>query len=550
MADFKSEENPFAEPVASSSASSSSASSSDEKKKQRPTITIRSRTDSASSSSSLSIKTPRIARFAEATSVNSPIGPTLAGRNPFAGAPIITTRHLAPVAQPSDIGFGYVSASEREKHTSIEVPLTPMSPLRSALKPPGTPGRFLDPRSPTFHEEVNLEKAEESTDKQNATDLKVKIRVRMAKMMLRGVNFSCSLIVLSMLSATFTIFNATKDIPPRSSLPPWAPSQKIWPQVTLLVIACVSLFLSLCVFYAYWKGGHRRAQKAAVYYTMFAFGFFAFNTVMWIIAAAVLHGSKANGNGKDMWGWSCNKNTRATLFQDEVNYALVCRLQNWGLICALIEILVEIITITIYGVVAYRIFSKRRLHKSMNNRERARSDLYLAQLRSQSAPNTPGFAAKNSAVVSSFPKELHDDDNDDDQITTTAGESTIEYYNKSIDAHTQFVDRRVSFSRPGKPTFQLQAPPVRVQHATPILEQPEHFDSFPPPQQHQQQQRMSTASPPPPQPSERVIEHMDAAPGEQTYEAVPIPGANYLQSPRREPQGGFASLMAQGQAPR
>ena len=136
--------------------------------KKGPQVTVRPRT--SSSSSTLSIKTPRTARFAEATSVNSPIGPTLNSRNPFAGLPIITT-HLAPQPQPSDIGFGYMSQSDRLKHTSIEVPLTPRSPMKSALKPPGTPGRFIDPRSPTFQEEVVLEKEELKTEKQNAADL-------------------------------------------------------------------------------------------------------------------------------------------------------------------------------------------------------------------------------------------------------------------------------------------------------------------------------------------------------------------------------------------
>ena len=81
------------------------------------------------------------------------------------------TTHLAPQPQPSDVGFGYLSQSEMTKHSSIEVPLTPRSPMKSALKPPGTPGRFLDPRSPTFQEEQVLEKEEEKTEKQNAVDL-------------------------------------------------------------------------------------------------------------------------------------------------------------------------------------------------------------------------------------------------------------------------------------------------------------------------------------------------------------------------------------------
>lgn len=129
---------------------------------------------SSSSSLTRSIKTPRAARFAEATSVNSPIGPSVTGRSPFADPPVQTTTYLMPQPQPSDVGFGYVSENQPSKHSSyvgVEVPLTPSSPLKSALKPPGTPARFANPLSPTFREEQILEKQEQKTEKENAADL-------------------------------------------------------------------------------------------------------------------------------------------------------------------------------------------------------------------------------------------------------------------------------------------------------------------------------------------------------------------------------------------
>ena len=261
--------------------------------------------------------------------MNSPIDRATSEKNPFVDPPAPTTRHLMAQPQPSDVGFGYVSDNNASKHASfagVEVPLTPASPLKSALKVPGTPGR-LNPLSPTFHEEQILEKREEDTEKENAKDLKIKTRVRMAKMCLRGTNFSCSLIVLSMLSTTFNIFNNSKSLANRGNLPVWAQGTQTWPQITLLVIACVSLTCSLIVFYAYWKGGHKRAQKAAIYYTFFAIAFFTFNTIMWIIGVAVLNESKRNGGGNDMWGWSCKDGKRKSLFQQDVDYALVCRLQ-------------------------------------------------------------------------------------------------------------------------------------------------------------------------------------------------------------------------------
>ena len=130
-----------------------------------------------------------------------------------------------------------------------------------------------------------------------------------------------------MLSTTFSIFNASRAIPPRNGLPPWAQGTVKWPAITLLVISCVSLVASVIVFYGYFRGGHRRAEKVAVYYTTFAVGFFLFSIVMWGIGAGVLQQGRAHSGGSDIWGWSCKENPRKDIFQNEVNYDLVCRLQ-------------------------------------------------------------------------------------------------------------------------------------------------------------------------------------------------------------------------------
>lgn len=85
--------------------------------------------------------------------------------------------------------------------------------------------------------------------------------------------------------------------------------------------------MSVGILYAYWRGGHRRAEKAAIYYTVFAIGFFIFSIVMWAMGAAILNESKKNGDSKDMWGWACKDGKRKDLFEEDVDYALVCRLQ-------------------------------------------------------------------------------------------------------------------------------------------------------------------------------------------------------------------------------
>lgn len=142
---------------------------SDPEKKVPPQIVVTTRPrassgDSVATRTSLkppSLRSPRAARFAEATAVHSPIEPR--------------SNHFMAQPQVSDVGFGYVN----NKHESVEMPDTdhndypPMkSPLKSAMKTPGAPPRDLgNMLSPTFKEEDQLEKQEALTDKEQAKDL-------------------------------------------------------------------------------------------------------------------------------------------------------------------------------------------------------------------------------------------------------------------------------------------------------------------------------------------------------------------------------------------
>lgn len=140
------------------------ASSSNEARKDT-TITI-TRTDTSESNPSL--KSPRTPRFAEATSVISPIDPPDTAKLP---ATARSTQFLQPVAQPADVGFGYI---QNEKHTSqsrsVEVPFTPASPLKSAMRTPGAPPKSAM-FSPTWDEEAMLEKQEALTEVEQAKDV-------------------------------------------------------------------------------------------------------------------------------------------------------------------------------------------------------------------------------------------------------------------------------------------------------------------------------------------------------------------------------------------
>lgn len=292
--------------------------------KNRPTPLTRNLTSASSSSDeSLSLKVPRTPRFAEATTVYSPIDASEKGRSPFADPP----QNKMAQSNPSDVGFGYISENTAPRHVEIQV--GPASPgLKSAMKVPGTPGRKFDnPLSPTFREEQVLEKHEQMTEKEQAKDLKVKTRVRMVKMLLRSVNFSCSLIVLALVATTLHIFLSTKNLAAKSNLPVWAKNTQTWPQYVVLACACISLAFCIMVFWSYYRGGHRRAEKTAVYYTIFAVGFFIFSIIMWAVAAGVLQGTRSNSGNQDIWGWSCVDNKRRDLYSEDVDYELVCRVQ-------------------------------------------------------------------------------------------------------------------------------------------------------------------------------------------------------------------------------
>ncbi len=162
--------------------------------------------------------------------------------------------------------------------------------------------------------------------------------------------------------------------------------------------------------------------------------------------------------------------------------------------------------IAIYAFVFYRYWSKRRLRKTMDLRDKARSDLYLAQLRSQSAPNTPGFGGPMSPRFG--PK--------------TGGDSFSEA-EKGQSPTTQFAT--ASPSSTSKP-FKLQPPPIKVHQASPKMSS-DGFDE-----------------------ADRVVEqplHSPAAPGEQQYASVPIPGsyASPLASPSFAPQSAVGPLPGQ-----
>ncbi|KAH9427424.1 hypothetical protein MCOR02_012056 [Pyricularia oryzae] len=137
---------------------------------------------------------------------------------------------------------------------------------------------------------------------------KIKVEVRMAKFGLRGVSFSCSLIVVAMMSTVLTMFDATKV-----------------------------------------HQGASHAQRHArlvrddepVAADLDPHGL----VPGWIATAASFQHQRNINNNKDMWGWSWDQTPRAETFEDDVNYSLLCRLQDWTSVCIIIEIVVDVVTV-------------------------------------------------------------------------------------------------------------------------------------------------------------------------------------------------------------
>lgn len=130
---------------------------------------VTTRSIRTNSSSSITLNNPRKARFAEATSVLSPASGPGEHKSPFRDP-----KMAEDGPKPSDVGFGYIADNEpREQYATIRPDNSAATgqPLKSALKTPGTASRLLNPLSPTFREEVQLEKQEESTEKEQAKDL-------------------------------------------------------------------------------------------------------------------------------------------------------------------------------------------------------------------------------------------------------------------------------------------------------------------------------------------------------------------------------------------
>ena len=133
----------------------------------------------------------------------------------------------------------------------------------------------------------------------------------------------------------------------------------------------------------------------------------------------------------------------------------------------------------------------------MAARDRARSDLYLAQLKLQSAPNTPGLPGGMLSPRDGGWRPPQGFDSYNEHRQMELGEAGF----NEKDEGTRYVtinERKIAEPKP----FTLMAPPSKPKSK---------FDN--------------AAQSPVEEPAETVRDHVEAAPGEAQYATVAIPGA-------------------------
>ncbi|KAJ5472061.1 hypothetical protein N7539_008630 [Penicillium diatomitis] len=114
-----------------------------------------------------------------------------------------------------------------------------------------------------------------------------------------------------------------------------------------------SLSTCLTVFWGYWKGAHRQAEKITIYDTIFSIGFFAFHFIMWIIATSIDPNNKVTSNGEDIWDWFCTANTWKQLLSHTISCTRLCRLQKRDSFSIAIGIVINLVVLLVYGIGAY-----------------------------------------------------------------------------------------------------------------------------------------------------------------------------------------------------
>ncbi|KAF8540696.1 hypothetical protein BDD12DRAFT_832417 [Trichophaea hybrida] len=240
--------------------------------------------------------------------------------------------------------------------TSTDYSLTSLIPqLKAADTTMATyPPVYSSPTSPEFVPPEGLQKQ----------DLTLKLWIRILKLISRILSLACSGVVIGLSITSFQIFLSTRHLAPIDGFVPWARNTPLWPQILTLIIAIISFIAALVVILGYLFRGHRTAENLSRYTTITTILGFVAWIVIWAAAGASLQKVRDSSRGQDIWGWACAKQTKHhELFNDRIGYDLVCIMQDWNFICAIIHVGTVVFSAAVWAFALWRINVRVRISK-------------------------------------------------------------------------------------------------------------------------------------------------------------------------------------------
>lgn len=198
-------------------------------------------------------------------------------------------------------------------------------------------------------------------------DIRLKHFIQLLKFTARLLAFSCSGVVIGLSATAFHIFLRTKDKPPIQGFAPWPEHTILWPPILVLTVATLSMITSTAIMAAYFFGGHKKAERIAITSTIVTALAWVAGICIWATSGGAMQSAKSRSRGMDFWGWACSKNNqRYEIWNDWVDYDLVCELQNWNFICTFISVGAETLSLSVYAFAVWRLYVKSRL-KALNS---------------------------------------------------------------------------------------------------------------------------------------------------------------------------------------
>ncbi|KAK9241458.1 hypothetical protein V1525DRAFT_393192 [Lipomyces kononenkoae] len=199
-------------------------------------------------------------------------------------------------------------------------------------------------------------------------DARQKSLVRLARTCLRIFNFACSCVVLGLAAATVAVFNRTRHLS-SGDFQAWPSQTYTWPTVVTLVVAAVSVPLNCAILGLLVMVSWRSSSRLDTVATLFSVFSFVAGVIMWtaVTGSLKLWGLKDQVGDRDIWTWSCKPGPRRDAFAGQIDFESICLETRWNFICAVLQIMAELMTAGVGVFALWRRFTKKRLAEEEQN---------------------------------------------------------------------------------------------------------------------------------------------------------------------------------------